>query len=115
GVREDRGRKRGEGAMISGRCLCGAVQWESPEPPIVTRWCWCRECQYLGAGSGTVNACFRTASFKITGKTSDYVSIADSGNRMHRRFWPTCATPAFRQAEGGPPRIFARLGSLHHP
>ena len=47
---------------ITGRCLCGAIRWESSAPPIVTRVCWCRECQYLGAGSGTVNACFRTAS-----------------------------------------------------
>ena len=67
---------------ITGGCLCGAVRWESSEPPIVTRVCWCRECQFIGAGSGTVNACFRTASFGVTGTTNDYWSVADSGNRM---------------------------------
>jgi hypothetical protein len=100
---------------ITGRCFCGAVRWESSEPPIVTRWCWCRECQYLGAGSGTVNACFRTASFKITGKTSDYLSIADSGNRMHRKFCPTCATPLFSEAEVRPHLIFVRAGTFDDP
>ena len=25
---------------ITGRCLCGAVRWESSAPPIVTRVCW---------------------------------------------------------------------------
>src|SRR5204863_2889 len=54
---------------VTGKCLCGAVRWESLEPPIVTRVCWCRDCQYLGAGSGTVGACFRTAVFKVTGDT----------------------------------------------
>ena len=39
---------------VTGRCLCGAVRWESSEPAIVTRVCWCRDCQYFGAGSGTV-------------------------------------------------------------
>src|SRR5438067_13104597 len=61
---------------ITGGCLCGAVRWESTEPPIVTRVCWCRECQYVGAGSGTVNAGFRTAAFNVSGKTNDYPSVA---------------------------------------
>ena len=100
---------------ITGKCLCGAVHWESSEAPIVTRWCWCRECQYLGAGSGTVNAAFRTATFTVTGKTSDYVSIADSGNRMHRRFCPVCATPLFSEAESRPHLIFARVGTFDDP
>ena len=100
---------------ITGKCLCGAVRWESSEAPIVTRWCWCRECQYLGAGSGTVNAAFRTATFKITGKTADYVSIADSGNKMHRRFCLTCGTPLFSAAESRPHLIFARVGTFDDP
>ena len=100
---------------ITGKCLCGAVRWESSEAPIVTRWCWCRECQYLGAGSGTVNTAFRTATFTVTGKTSDYVSIADSGNRMHRRFCPTCATPLFSEAEARPHLIFVRAGTFDDP
>ena len=37
----------------------------------------------------TVNACFRTVAFTVIGKTTDYPSVADSGNQMHRRFCPT--------------------------
>lgn len=101
--------------MIAGRCFCGGVRWTSAEPPIVTRVCWCRECQYLGAGSGTVNACFRTAAFTVNGKTSDYPSIADSGNRMHRRFCPECGTPLFSEAEARPHLIFVRVGTFDNP
>ena len=100
---------------IKGRCLCGAVSWESAETPIVTRVCWCRECQFLGAGSGTVNACFRTASFKVTGKTKDYRSVADSGNLMHRRFCPACGTPLFSEADVRPHLIFVRVGTFDDP
>ena len=97
---------------ITGGCLCGAVRFESSAPPLVTRVCWCRLCQYLGAGSGTVNACFKTETFTIHGDTAVYTSIADSGNVVHRRFCPSCGTPMFSIAESRPHLIFARAGTL---
>ena len=100
---------------VTGQCLCGSVRWQSSEPPIVTRVCWCRDCQYLGGGSGTVNACFRTASFTVTGDTSDYSCLADSGNTMHRRFCPACGTPLFSEAEARPHLIFVRVGTFDDP
>src|SRR5947199_745888 len=100
---------------VTGRCLCGTVCWESREPPIVTRVCWCRDCQYLGAGSGTVGACFRTATFNVTGETRDFLSTADSGNRMHRRFCGDCGTPLFSEADARPHLIFVRVGTFDDP
>jgi len=100
---------------ITGRCLCGAVRWESAQPPIVTRVCWCRECQYIGAGSGTVNACFPTAAFAVTGETGTYRSVADSGNSMRRRFCPLCGTALFSEAESRPHLIFVRVGTFDDP
>lgn len=100
---------------ISGGCLCGAVRYESQAPPLITRVCWCRLCQYLGAGSGTVNVCFQTASFAVHGTVSDYVSIADSGNVLHRRFCPACGTPMFSAAEARPHLVFVRAGTLDDP
>ena len=100
---------------ITGGCRCGNVRWESFEPPLVTRVCWCRDCQYFAAGSATVNACFRTAAFKVAGETTDFVSVADSGNRMHRRFCPSCGTPLFSEAESRPHLVFVRAGSFDDP
>jgi hypothetical protein len=101
--------------QISGGCLCGAVRYESAAAPIVTRTCWCRVCQYLGAGSGTVNACFRTESFTRRGETRDYSTLADSGNRMHRRFCPVCGTHLYSEAESRPHLLFVRVGTLDDP
>lgn len=102
-------------AEINGGCACRAVRYRITAPPIVTRICWCRFCQYLGAGAGTVNACFPTGAVHVEGQLADYVSVADSGNRMHRRFCSTCGTPMFSEAEARPHLIFVRAGTLDDP
>src|SRR5687768_17465649 len=96
---------------ITGGCLCKSVRYRFAAPPVVTRACWCRVCQYLGAGSGTVNVCFTTAAMSLEGELADYRSVADSGNVMHRRFCRKCGTPLFSEAEVRPHLIFVRAGT----
>ncbi len=97
---------------ITGSCLCGAVRYRSTADPITARACWCRVCQYLGAGGATVNVGFRTETFTIEGELKDFPSVADSGNHMHRRFCPTCGVQMFSEAEARPHMIFVRAGTL---
>jgi hypothetical protein len=100
---------------ITGGCFCKAVRYTITAAPIVTRQCWCRDCQYLAAGSATVNVCFPSDSVTVTGQTQDFVIVADSGNRMHRRFCPTCGTPMFSQGAIRSHLIFVRAGTLDDP
>lgn len=99
----------------TGGCLCGAVRYRATAQPIVTRVCWCRVCQYVGAGSGTVNVCFPSAAVSTEGVLQDYELTADSGNRMHRRFCPTCGTHVFTASEARPHLVFVRVGTLDDP
>lgn len=100
---------------ITGGCLCKAIRYRITAPPIVTRVCWCRVCQYIGAGGATVNTCFPRNAITIEGELRDYRSIADSGNVMHRRFCATCGTAMFSEAEARPHLIFVRSGTLDDP
>jgi hypothetical protein len=100
---------------ITGGCLCGAVRYESTAAPVTTRLCWCRVCQYIGAGSATVNTCFKTESLSVKGELREYRSIADSGNVMHRRFCPNCGTHLFSEAQSRPHLVFVRAGTLDDP
>jgi hypothetical protein len=100
---------------IRGGCLCGAVRYEIEAEPITTRVCWCRVCQAFGAGSGTVNVCFPTDAVRIDGKPADYVSVADSGTVMHRRFCADCGVHLFSVAETRPHLTYVRAGSLDEP
>ena len=87
---------------ISGGCLCRAVRYTVAADALATRLCWCRDCQYFAAGSGTVNVVFPASSVTLTGPLRDYCSVADSGNRMHRRFCPQCGIHIFSAAEARP-------------
>lgn len=97
---------------VTGRCYCGAVGFESDQAPIAVRACWCRDCQYLASGNASVNAIFRSEGFKVTGEVSEYVSTADSGNVMRRRFCPRCGTHLFSQSSARPDLMVVRIGAL---
>ncbi|MGO8799608.1 MAG: GFA family protein [Roseiarcus sp.] len=100
---------------VMGGCLCKAVRYEIAAEPIAARTCWCRVCQYLGAGSGTVNVAFPKSATDVSGELRDYRSVADSGAVMHRRFCPSCGTHLFSEAEPRPHLIFVRAGTLDDP
>jgi hypothetical protein len=97
---------------IKGGCLCGQVRFQISAAPIAMRVCWCRDCQYFAAGSATVNVVFPAEAVTVTGELKDYVSTADSGNKMHRRFCPHCGTPVFSASESRPHLMIVRNGAL---
>jgi hypothetical protein len=98
--------------LVTGKCLCGAVRYRISAAPMITRFCWCRVCQYFAAGNASVNVCFPSAAIRTEGALTDYRSVADSGNVMHRRFCSVCGTPMFSEAESRPHLIFVRAGTL---
>ena len=100
---------------VTGRCFCGAVRFQFDELPVANRACWCRDCQYLAAGNATVNAIFRTKTFQVSGELGEYVSTADSGSVMRRRFCSKCGTPLFSEALSRPHLIVVRVGALDDP
>jgi hypothetical protein len=100
---------------ITGGCLCRAVRYRCDAPPIAARICWCRVCQYLAAGSGTVNVCLPNKSFMSSGTPVIYTSISDSGNTMRRHFCGRCGSPLFSTADARPHLIFVRAGTLDDP
>jgi hypothetical protein len=62
--------------------------------------------------NAAVGVCFPSAGMSVQGETRDFVSIADSGNKMHRRFCPSCGTHLFSEADSRPHLMFVRAGTL---
>ena len=100
---------------ITGGCRCGTVRFSLASEPAVSRLCWCRDCQYWGAGSATVNAVFRKADLKVEGEVRVYESLADSGSQMRRSFCPACGTPLFSESLQRPEAVIVRVGALDDP
>lgn len=98
--------------MITGRCFCGTVRFQFDHDPVTVRACWCRDCQYLAAGSPSINAIFRVEGFACTGDLGVYVSNADSGNVMRRSFCPKCGTQLFSRSDRRPRLNVVRVGTL---
>jgi hypothetical protein len=100
---------------IEGGCLCSRVRLRISAEPLAVRTCWCRLCQYLGAGTATVNLCFPAEAVSVEGEVSWYACKADSGNDMKRGFCPAWGTPLFSTADQRPHLIFVRAGALDNP
>ena len=98
----------------TGGCLCGAIRYRLRGEPVVSRICWCRDCQRL-AGNGTVNAVFPSERIEIDGHPSEYVSAADSGNHVRRRFCARCGSHLFADNTGRVGLTVVRAGTLDEP
>lgn len=99
---------------LTGSCLCGAVRYRIFAEPVISRLCWCRACQHIAA-NGTVNVLVPTAGLEISGQLSEYISTADSGNEMRRRFCPCCGSHLFANSSGRPQFTVVRAGTLDDP
>lgn len=58
---------------------------------------------------------FPAPAVSITGPMREYVSQADSGNRMRRQFCERCGTPVTSAADARPHLIILRAGTLDDP
>jgi hypothetical protein len=96
-------------------CLCRAVRIAISADPLGARQCWCRLCQYLSGGGGTVNAIFPADTVEVTGEVRWRTDMADSGNTLQRGFCPECGTPLLSKAEERPHLLIVRAGALDDP
>ena len=99
----------------SGHCLCGCVKFSVDANPLTARICWCRDCQYLGAGTGMASIGFPSDAFEPHGTIAWFKSLAKSGNEMERGFCPSCGTPLFSRTNARPNLVFIRVGALDDP
>ena len=96
---------------VTGGCLCGAVRYESTEPPTEGYYCHCTICRkaYGGLFSATVK--FTGSAFKFRQGELKYHRATPIAKRG---FCDNCGSPvAFFYDDL--PDVWIKIGSLDHP
>jgi hypothetical protein len=86
---------------ITGRCLCGSVQYAGEAEPIFMRTCHCKPCQRFTGTAFLTAVAVPRGSIRITGSLKTYTEPGGtSGLPLHRRFCPACGSPIVVEGEG---------------
>lgn len=97
---------------ISGHCACGKVSYTANAEPIFTGVCHCRTCQRVtGSAFGAVVA-IPAAALTVTGETTRYDGVGDSGKATHRRFCPVCGSSVALSADIMDGVVMLPIGTL---
>ena len=105
-------------APYSGRCACGAIQYEIASiPPRHFQFrCHCRDCQ-RASGSGYAPLLFMEATeFKLLqGEPTYFAVTGTTGNLIHRGFCVNCGATMFTKVDALPTFIAVMAASLDDP
>jgi len=101
----------------TGGCLCGAIRYESSEPPIEAGTCHCRTCQKSTGSAFETIAGFSRSAFRFT---SGEPKLYRSSSIMDKGFCSNCGSLLFdqylvRTPGFDPDIVFVQLGTLDHP
>ena len=100
---------------FKGRCLCGAVKYESTSEPMTVAHCHCIDCRKSSGTGHCTHIVIPEAAFAVTGEVQFYDHPADSGNMVSRGFCPTCGSPIYSKNSAMPDMVFPRASSLDDP
>jgi hypothetical protein len=102
-------------SRFSGRCACGAVQFEADTAPGMSLQCHCRDCQ-RATGSGHASmAIFSRSSFRLQGELKYHTVTTDAGHLARRGFCPQCGSPIVAEPGAAPHMIAVHAASLDEP
>lgn len=100
----------------TGGCACGAIRYETSDPPLVMNDCQCRDCQRK---SGTGHCSYLTFPNKqhvqLEGKATHWDIVSDSGKLKTCAFCPTCGSPVYLTFPATPDLFTIHAGSLDDP
>lgn len=95
---------------ITGGCLCGAVRFESTEPPRDVGVCHCRMCQRSSGSPHMVWAFFSWRSFRFTRGEPVYYRSSRAAERGH---CGACGSPLIYRDKTE--HAYVPIGALDHP
>jgi len=96
-------------------CSCGQLSVTVDAEPVRVSVCHCLACQKRTGSAFAAQARFAASSVQVRGESTQYVRVADSGNRVTFRFCPQCGATVHYTIEGFPNLIAVPLGAFADP
>jgi hypothetical protein len=100
--------------QLTGRCLCGSVEYRADAEPVVQAVCHCTDCQrQTGTAFSAVVGVPRTA-LTVEGDTlSSFTTTGEEhGTGTERQFCSACGSPIVSLVEALPDLAFLKAGTL---
>ncbi|HEU4652241.1 MAG TPA: GFA family protein [Croceibacterium sp.] len=105
----------GQGEVLDGGCLCGAIRYRLHGPTLFVSQCACKDCQKAtGTGHTTIVGVHRS-QLKLAGTPATYTNTGDTGGSVTRHFCGTCAGRLYTSGDLPGEVIMVQAGSLDSP
>lgn len=96
-------------------CSCGQLTAVTTAEPIRVSACHCFACQRRTGGVFASQARFPAASVTLSGLSTQYVRVGDSGGRATFHFCPACGSTVYYTLEGREDAIAIPVGAFADP
>jgi hypothetical protein len=97
---------------LTGRCLCGQVQYVANAEPAIIAVCHCKNCQKQTGTAFSVIVGIPKAALSINGKLKRFHDTGDSGRTVERNFCPECGSPIISDVAIMSDLTFIKAGTL---
>jgi hypothetical protein len=99
----------------SAACRCGQLNLTAEGDPVRISMCHCLDCQRRTGSVFGAQAWFLRDRVTIQGTSTEFRSIADSGNETVFNFCPTCGSTVYYESAAQPERFGVPVGAFADP
>jgi hypothetical protein len=97
---------------LTGRCLCGQIQYAANADPAIIAVCHCKNCQKQTGTAFSVIVGIPKSAISIQWKLKTFRDIGDSGQAVERNFCSECGSPIITDVAVMPELTFVKAGTL---
>ena len=106
----------GEGEVVDGGCLCGAVRYRLTGPAAFVSQCACKDCQKATGTGHTTIVGIHNSQLALSGEAPrTFTNQGETGGRVTRHFCGTCAGRLYTSGDLPGEMIMVQAGSLDDP
>jgi hypothetical protein len=84
---------------ITAKCQCGQLNVTCEGEPTRISVCHCHDCQRRSGSVFAAQIRFPTGNVRVSGDYRSWTRTADSGNKAHHHFCPTCGSTLFYEID----------------